>query len=1486
MHLSAILCCLPASVGVALSAQPALREAPDKLVFGNDRIELTFDRATGAWTGLVDKAVGDNLMGYCPLRTPVDFQVNGALVCSAAAPPPPSDDARDLSGDWTFRTDPGAVGVKEGWAKGLPEAGARRLRVPGYWETQGVTDVFPDSPEPSWTPYNGDAWYQREVDIPAGWAGGDLQLALGSVDDFDWAYVNGELVGHTGEETATWWAARRLYTVAAKLVKFGATNQIVIRVHDRGGDGGIAGHVLLGRAGKLPELGAWSPCGLHRESHAVVGNALRLTCRAGDWRVTAGYELLPDSPVVRRSLHLKYAGSTPARLGQVLHLVPGVRIGEVGDCELRGPQFDDPVRPFGELTPGARREASMAGDGAWSAVYNRKQKRAVVCSFLARTEGFAGWAREGEQEVSLGSTLWVADEAQPGQEYDFGTQYVSVRHGDWFACLTAVRDMYTLDGFVARPNAPEWAQRAILYTMYPGGTMESGLNDTGGFRNVVEYTLPRLKQLGINTLWFLPLTPGLYGPKDYYAIEPRIGTEEDLHTCVAAAKTAGVRTLLDLVPHGPQTSSPIGTEHPDWIAKDEAGQPALWWGCQYCDYANPGWQQYMADLARDFVAEHGVKGWRVDCAAGGPANWDPARKVRASMSGLYGGLEVLKAAKQSMRQVDPETVLLPEALGPMMLENSELVYDYPLYFGVLKKFASDASPEAWCAKTSLWLEQQRLSWPPSACFGLMRFLENHDNVRFWRQAGVGPARALMTMCAWIQGVPLYHHLQEVGSSEQFEQVNALRTAVDELNVGTARYLAARPDKPGIFTCLREAGDKKALVAINLTAQTVATTISLPADALPKGATLIAYDAWRGAYVNAGGPKGSKRAALAKVTVRLPAYEPALVLLRPTGAPLGLPPEPKPARPMPQAPALPVLVNAAKTPTGAWIAAGGVSLAIDGARGGLPSAVKIGGTNVLHGLDLGEGRAKPFGPGRPFALATAGQAAVTVSDRTQGVPTVTVEGSTLRGNLGGAEVRLPYRLTYRAVGVGDVRVGVAFQAPQTLRRTSGTLTLELAFQDVGRWAIDTVEGRLADRSQRFHPVPGDYRSGWLQHVVGDRLWENATLPLDPRIPYVWVSPTDGAGSLGIGNFQASAALPVDNIYLRETRGADRKELGPTLVVAWMDDRGPRDLDAGTWYELTFDLVLFLPPARLPRPAPAAKAVSLRAEGGNYALENKHYRLVVGKSGGGVIRSFGSKATGWQAITGSDTYTDAGFYEKKNGEGGNFSSAADWPDLDPEVRITRAGRTLTLEVAGKLHGSNWNWAFAASPAIEYRKTFVCDESDTVRCEVAVRPFARQQAKAFLAHRLIVPPMAAWCATGEQKLLSGKPGGPNTRTWQSRAAPLRAKDAVLALTGAGDESLVLSHVNLSPAPQNVFLHQSGDAPNLFFAWYDFDPVDAQREWHVLRYDLRIVPGGESALKRIVGRQQEALPYVRVSAGRRPNESRLAQFATREQRVPRRLP
>ena len=87
---------------------------------------------------------------------------------------------------------------------------------------------------------DGVVWYRRDVEIPEAWAGKDLTLKLGPIDDYDISYFNGREVGRIYKDTPNWYITPREYTVPAALVRPGR-NTIAVRVVDNWLGGGFGG---------------------------------------------------------------------------------------------------------------------------------------------------------------------------------------------------------------------------------------------------------------------------------------------------------------------------------------------------------------------------------------------------------------------------------------------------------------------------------------------------------------------------------------------------------------------------------------------------------------------------------------------------------------------------------------------------------------------------------------------------------------------------------------------------------------------------------------------------------------------------------------------------------------------------------------------------------------------------------------------------------------------------------------------------------------------------------------------------------------------------------------------------------------------------------------------------------------------------------------------------------------------------------------------
>ena len=98
---------------------------------------------------------------------------------------------------------------------------------------------------------------------------------------------------------------------------------------------------------------------------------------------------------------------------------------------------------------------------------------------------------------------------------------------------------------------PEWLKKANIYHIYPLTYMDSngdGIGDLEGIRSKLDY----IKSVGFNCIWLSPCfvsawEDGGYDIIDYYKVDPRFGSNDDLKRLIEDAHKKGIRILLDLV---------------------------------------------------------------------------------------------------------------------------------------------------------------------------------------------------------------------------------------------------------------------------------------------------------------------------------------------------------------------------------------------------------------------------------------------------------------------------------------------------------------------------------------------------------------------------------------------------------------------------------------------------------------------------------------------------------------------------------------------------------------------------------------------------------------------------------------------------------------------------------------------------------------------------------------------------------------------------
>src|SRR5579883_3166489 len=106
---------------------------------------------------------------------------------------------------------------------------------------------------------------------------------------------------------------------------------------------------------------------------------------------------------------------------------------------------------------------------------------------------------------------------------------------------------------------------------------------TGKFIDV-EADLQRIKDLGVDVIWFMPIHPigklnakgsmGCpYSISDYRAVNPEYGSLADFERLIAKAHQLDMKVIIDVVYHHTAHDSNLIAEHPSWYRQDAEGKP-------------------------------------------------------------------------------------------------------------------------------------------------------------------------------------------------------------------------------------------------------------------------------------------------------------------------------------------------------------------------------------------------------------------------------------------------------------------------------------------------------------------------------------------------------------------------------------------------------------------------------------------------------------------------------------------------------------------------------------------------------------------------------------------------------------------------------------------------------------------------------------------------------------------------------------------------
>lgn len=281
-----------------------------------------------------------------------------------------------------------------------------------------------------------------------------------------------------------------------------------------------------------------------------------------------------------------------------------------------------------------------------------------------------------------------------------------------------------------------------------------------GTFNAFARHLPRLKEMGVETIWFMPITPiaqknkkgtlgSQYAAADYTAISPEFGTMADWKALVKQAHDMGFKVIIDWVANHTGWDHVWTQTHPEYYEKDPATKDfKIASGMDdiiELDYKNPALRRAMIDAMKFWITESDIDGFRCDLASWVEADfWEEAAKELNAIKPLFwlGELDPLESpeymkvfdAGYTWKWMHKTRAFYQEQQGVAGLDS------------LLQQYQQAAGMQAW-------------------------FTTNHDEntwngTEYEKYGEAAPALAVFS-CTW-PGLPLVYSGQELPNMKRLE----------------------------------------------------------------------------------------------------------------------------------------------------------------------------------------------------------------------------------------------------------------------------------------------------------------------------------------------------------------------------------------------------------------------------------------------------------------------------------------------------------------------------------------------------------------------------------------------------------------------------------------------------------------------------------------------------------------------------------------------
>jgi len=372
---------------------------------------------------------------------------------------------------------------------------------------------------------------------------------------------------------------------------------------------------------------------------------------------------------------------------------------------------------------------------------------------------------------------------------------------------------------------PSWSGQSNIYEVNLRQYSSSGsIKD-------FEKSLPRLKQMGVEILWFMPITPigkegrkmteselgSYYAVMDYKAVNPEFGTMADWKALVKHAHAMGFKVITDWVANHSAVDNHWMKTHPSFYVHDASGNtvsPYDWTDVKKLDYSNRELRDSMMDAMLFWIKESNIDGFRCDVAEDVPVDfW---KECIAKLRKKKYVFMLAEGEKPNLHAAGFDATYTWDMMREMQ----------NLYTGKHTVTQFDSSLNASIAK-----------FPASAY--RMYFTTNHDEnswngTEFEKYGDAYKTFAVLSQTMY-QSIPLVYSGQEIPNKKRlkffvkdpldwsqgfamapfYKTLLRLRKTNPALAAGASYKRLATSSDAAIFAYMRQSGSHKVLVILNL-----------------------------------------------------------------------------------------------------------------------------------------------------------------------------------------------------------------------------------------------------------------------------------------------------------------------------------------------------------------------------------------------------------------------------------------------------------------------------------------------------------------------------------------------------------------------------------------------------------------------------------------------------------------------------------------------